>query len=121
MQTTTAASATTVAEQAATRRANNIRVWGPEADIDGFHDMDSCERDAYGDPARFAALVSARFPFMGGERRSEIVGDYCDQQRRARERAARAAKAARSAARQPLYDRLALIAIITFWIYYFVA
>lgn len=113
MQTTA-----TAAEQVAARRANNIRVWGPEADIDGFHDIDSCERDAYGDPARFAALVNARFPFMPTDRRSEIVGDYCDQQRRARERAARAVKASRREARQPFYDRLALVALVAFWVFY---
>lgn len=110
----------TDATQAVTKRAANVALWGPAADIDGFHDMDSCERDAYGDPARFAALVGARFPFMGGARRSEIVADYCDQQRRARERAALAAKMARRERRQPLYDRLALIALVAFWICYFV-
>jgi hypothetical protein len=113
----------TIAEaDAARRHAINVRMYGATiAETEGFHDMDSCERDAYGDPARFAALVQVRFPFMDAGRRSEIVSEYCDMQHRGRERAARAAKAARREARQPLYDRLALIAIITFWIYYFVA
>lgn len=110
----------TDAQQAAAKRAANVHLWGPAADIDGFHDMDSCERDAYGDPARFAALVGARFPFMPTDRRSEIVGDYCNQQRRARERAARTAKITRRERRQPLYDRIAFVVLLIVAVLHFV-